>query len=63
MADREVAASLKKPLCPTLVMTGELDEGYPHVAQRMGRDLQQQELVVLPGLRHLASEEDSAGAN
>ncbi|SVB33138.1 uncharacterized protein METZ01_LOCUS185992, partial [marine metagenome] len=58
-----VSASLKKPHRPTLVMTGELDVGYPHVAQRMGQDLQHREVVGLPGLRHLASEEDPAGAN
>ncbi len=63
-ADREVGASLKKVHCPTLVITGELDVGStPDIAQRMGRDLQHGEVVVLPGLRHLAPVEDPARIN
>ena len=35
----------------------------PDIAQRMGRDLQHGEVVVLPGLRHLAPVEDPARVN
>ena len=40
--------------CPTLVMTGVEDVGAtPKIAQRMADDLEQVDLVLLDGLRHL----------
>ena len=40
--------------CPTLVMTGVEDAGAtPKIAQRMADDLEQVDLVLLDGLRHL----------
>ena len=63
-ADREIGAALKQVRCPTLVMTGELDTGStPELAYRMAADLCDAQVVILPGLRHLAPLEDPPQVN
>lgn len=63
-ADRDIGAALKRVRCPTLVMTGELDQGStPELAHRMAADLHNPEVVILPGLRHLTPLEDPNQVN
>ena len=46
------------------MMTGELDTGStPELAYRMGADLYDAQVVILPGLRHLAPLEDPLQVN
>ena len=58
-ADDEIGDGLNQVICPTLVLTGELDPGStPQIAQRMITDLKNGQLIVFDNLRHMAPVED-----
>ena len=62
--DAEIADCLGAIDCPVLVMTGEEDYGNsPDMARRMADGLPRAELVILPGLRHMALAEDPDQVN
>jgi pimeloyl-ACP methyl ester carboxylesterase len=62
--DEEIAAGIVDIACPTLVMTAEEDYGNSaNMARRMAALIPNAELVILPGLRHMALAEDPAAFN
>lgn len=53
--DAEIAEGLDSIECPALVMTGEEDFGNsPDMTRRMAESIPNAEVVILPGLRHMA---------
>jgi pimeloyl-ACP methyl ester carboxylesterase len=62
--DEEIASTITKITWPTLVMTAEEDYGNSaDMARRMAALIPNSELVILPGLRHMALAEDPAAFN
>ncbi|MDH3473838.1 MAG: alpha/beta fold hydrolase [Rhodospirillales bacterium] len=52
--DRELAQAIGAIACPTLVMTGEEDQGNtPDMARRMAERIPGARVEILPGLRHM----------
>ena len=59
-ADADVGDALTQVRCPALVITGGDDVGStPTIAERMAADLDDAKLVVLDGLRHMVTMQDS----
>ena len=62
--DAELAEPVAEIRCPTLVMTGAEDFGNsPDMAQRMAAAIPGAQIVILPGLRHMALAEDPTTFN
>jgi (E)-2-((N-methylformamido)methylene)succinate hydrolase len=54
-ADADMAGTIDRIRCPTLVLTGEHDTGStPAMAQALAARLPAATLAILPGLRHLS---------
>jgi pimeloyl-ACP methyl ester carboxylesterase len=50
--------------CPTIVITGQEDRGNsPGMSMRVSENIEGSDLVILPGLRHMALVEDAAVVN
>ncbi|MDR9797637.1 alpha/beta hydrolase [Aeribacillus pallidus] len=53
-ADAEVYDRLPEIKCPTLIVTGELDQGStPEMAELMGNLIPHSEVVIIPGIKHM----------
>ncbi len=62
--DAEIADSLERIACPTLVMTGADDPGNtPAMARAMAGLIPGARLAILPGLRHMALAETPEAVN
>jgi len=62
--DAEIAQSLERITCPTLVMTGEDDPGNtPAMSRAMTERIPDAHLKILPGLRHMALAESPDAVN
>jgi pimeloyl-ACP methyl ester carboxylesterase len=62
--DAEIAREIQRITCPTLVMTGDEDYGNsPEMAEKMGALIPNSDVVILPGLRHMALAESPQAFN
>jgi pimeloyl-ACP methyl ester carboxylesterase len=62
--DVEIARDIHRIACPTLVMTGDEDYGNsPEMAEKMSALIPGADVVILPGLRHMALAESPAAFN
>ncbi|TIU04241.1 MAG: alpha/beta hydrolase, partial [Mesorhizobium sp.] len=53
LAETDYGGILDRITCPTLIVTGENDQGSsPRMARLMHEQVQGSELAILPGLRH-----------
>ena len=60
----EIVAPNPPITCPALVLTGDQDHGNgPDMARAIAGEIANSELVILPGLRHMALVEDPATVN
>ena len=64
MADIELSNQIDQIACPTLVMTGDKDNGNsPDMARRMAQLIPNATIVILKGMRHMAMIEDPDAFN
>lgn len=63
-ADDELYDQLPKIQCPTLVVTGELDQGStPEMANLMAKQIPHSEVAIFPGIKHMLPIEAAESLN
>lgn len=63
-ADEELYEKLERIKCPTLIITGELDQGStPEMAELMAKVIPHSEVVIFPGIKHMLPIEAAESLN
>lgn len=63
-ADEELYEQLAQIQCPTLIVTGELDQGStPKMAELMAKQIPRSEVTIFPGIKHMLPIEAAESLN
>ncbi|GAA3331367.1 hypothetical protein GCM10020331_087700 [Ectobacillus funiculus] len=63
-ADEELYEQLAQIQCPTLIVTGELDQGSTsEMAELMVKQIPHSEVVIFPGIKHMLPIEAAESLN